>query len=296
MATQTEIKYFQQLKQMAKLVREDVDANIVPLMKELAPEYVQDSTYVEKWVQPVHDYGVGMDGEILAISDAGHWRGNFTWDAGWSDSIINAIQALTARWVGMFARQQAERIAASFVQAAAGDNTRRNGSFAINLYGGDTELQEYLKAAAYQNSRLIQSIPSQYLEQVQNIVMTNMRNGMRPSYIEQQLVKQFGVTERRAKLIARDQHSKIQGDMTRIRQTNSGIEYFRWVTAHDERVRHSHVEVSKRDVGYGEGVFKWSDLPVVDGVPTFPGQPINCRCVARPVTAAAVERHKAKKG
>ena len=83
--------------------------------------------------------------------------------------------------------------------------------------------------------------------------------------------------------------------MNRIRQTNSGIEYFKWVTSQDERVRHSHVEVAKRDVGFGEGVFRWDDLPVVDGVPTFPGQPINCRCVARPVTAAAVERYKAKK-
>lgn len=292
MATQTEIKYFQQLKQLATLVREDVDSSVVPLVKQLAPEYAQDSTYVETWVDGYNTPGYDAEGEFITTSHDGYWKGNYVWDA-WSDRIIGAIQALTNRWVGLFARQQAERIASSFVQSAAGDNSRKNKSFAINLYGGNTELQDYLTAAAYQNSRLIQSIPSQYLEQVQNIVMSNMRNGLRPSYIEEQLTKQFGITERRAKLIARDQHAKIQGDMNRIRQTNSGIEYFKWVTAHDERVRHSHEEVAKRDVGFGEGVFKWSDLPVVDGVKTFPGQPINCRCVARPVTAAAVERYKA---
>lgn len=250
MSRQTELNYYRQLKQVARLVREDVDANIVPLVKQLAPEYTAD---------------------------------------GWSDTITSAINQLLTRWLGAFARRQAETIASQFVQTAAKDNAR---SFAINLYGGDTQLQEYLSAASYQNAKLIQSIPAQYLEQVQNIVMTNMRNGMRPSYIEEAIVKQFGITERRAKLIARDQTSKIQGDMNRIRQTNSGIEYFKWVTSQDERVRHSHVAVAKRDVGYGEGVFKWSDLPVVDGVPTFPGQPINCRCVARPVTAAQVERNK----
>ena len=253
MSRQTELNYYRQLKQVARLVREDVDANIVPLVKQLAPEYTAD---------------------------------------GWSDTITSAINQLLTRWLGAFARRQAETIASQFVQTAAKDNAR---SFAINLYGGDTQLQEYLSAASYQNAKLIQSIPAQYLEQVQNIVMTNMRNGMRPSYIEQALVKQFGITERRAKLIARDQTSKIQGDMNRIRQTNSGIEYFKWVTSQDERVRHSHVAVAKRDVGFGEGVFRWDDLPVVDGVPTFPGQPINCRCVARPVTAAQVERNKAKK-
>lgn len=253
MSRQTELNYYRQLKQVAQLVREDVDANIVPLVKQLAPEYTAD---------------------------------------GWSDAITSAINQLLTRWLGAFARRQAETIASQFVQTAAKDNAR---SFTINLYGGDTQLQEYLSAASYQNAKLIQSIPAQYLEQVQNIVMTNMRNGMRPSYIEEALVKQFGITERRAKLIARDQTSKIQGDMNRIRQTNSGIEYFKWVTSQDERVRHSHVEVAKRDVGFGEGVFRWNDLPVVDGVPTFPGQAINCRCVARPVTSAAVERYKVKK-
>lgn len=249
MSRQTELNYYRQLKQVAQLVREDVDANIVPLVKQLAPEYTAD---------------------------------------GWSDTITSAINQLLTRWLGAFARRQAETIASQFVQTAAKDNAR---SFAINLYGGDTQLQEYLSAASYQNAKLIQSIPAQYLEQVQNIVMTNMRNGMRPSYIEEALVKQFGITERRAKLIARDQVSKIQGDMNRIRQVNSGINYFKWTTSHDERVRHSHVEVAKRDVGYGPGVFRWDDLPVVDGVPTFPGQPINCRCVSIAVPDFKVEKH-----
>lgn len=249
MSRQTELNYYRQLKQVAQLVREDVDTNIVPLVKQLAPEYTAD---------------------------------------GWSDTITSAINRLLTRWLGAFARRQAETIASQFVQTAAKDNAR---SFAINLYGGDTQLREYLSAASYQNAKLIQSIPTQYLEQVQNIVMTNMRNGMRPSYIEEALVKQFGVTERRAKLIATDQYGKIQGDINRIRQVNSGIEYFTWITSQDERVRHSHVEVAKRDVGYGPGVFRWDDLPVVDGVPTFPGQPVRCRCVARATPRAKVERY-----
>lgn len=250
---QTQIQYNRKLQQIVKLVRADVDAEIVPVIKQQAPEYVADA---------------------------------------WTDVITAALRRLLTRWTSPFAQKQAEQIAADFVRTAADDNLRRQSSFGIDLYGGNDQLQDYLQAAAFQNAQLIKSIPAQYLEQVQNIVMGNMRQGMRPSYIEQALVKQFGITTRRAKLISRDQTAKIQGEMNRIRQVNSGLQYFKWVTAQDERVRHSHVAVAKRDVGLGEGVFRWDDLPVVDGVPTFPGQPINCRCVARPVTAAQVERNK----
>lgn len=251
--TQTQIQYNRKLQQIVKLVRDDVDAEIVPVIKQQAPEYVADA---------------------------------------WTDIIAAALRRLLARWTSPFAQKQAEQIAAQFVRTAADDNMRRQKSFGIDLYGGNDQLQDYLQAAAFQNAQLIKSIPAQYLEQVQNIVVGNMRQGMRPSYIEQQLAKQFGVTTRRAKLIARDQTSKIQGEMNRIRQVNSGLEYFQWVTSHDERVRHSHTVAGDKVTAYGKGVYKWSDLPIVDGVPTFPGQPINCRCIAKPVTEMQVERNK----
>jgi len=257
MATQTQIAYNRKLQQIVKLVRADVDAELVPVIKQQVTEYVAD---------------------------------------GWPDVIAAVLRRILARWTSPFAQKQANDIASSFVRSAAEDNVRRQKSFGIDLYGGNQQLQDYLEAAAFQNANLIKSIPAQYLEQVQNIVVGNMRQGMRPSYIEDELVKQFGITSRRAKLIAVDQHAKIQGEMNKIRQVNSGIEFFTWVTAHDERVRHSHNEVSKRDVGYGPGVFRWDNLPVVDGVPTFPGQPIRCRCIARATPRAKVERYlKTKK-
>jgi len=251
MPTQTEIAYNRKLQQIVKLVRADIDAELVPAIKQSVPEYVADS---------------------------------------WSDVIAAVLERLVARWTSPFARKQARDIAGSFVSDASTRAMRQ--SVGIDLYGGNDQLVDYLKAAADQNAALITSIPAQYLEQVSNIVTGNMRAGMRPSYIEQTLVKQFGITSRRAKLIATDQFGKIQGEINKIRQVNSGIRYFRWVTAHDERVRPSHVAVAKRDVGYGPGVFRWDDLPIVDGVPTFCGQPVRCRCVAVPVTQAQVERNR----
>jgi len=251
---QTQIQYNRKLQQIIKLVRADVEAEIVPVIKQQAPEYVADS---------------------------------------WTDVISAALRRLLTRWTSQQAQQQAEQIAREFVRTAADDNMRRQKSFGIDLYGGDDQLQDYLQAAAFQNAQLIKSIPARYLEQVQNIVVGNMRQGMRPSYIEKQLVKEFGVNTRRAKLIARDQTSRITGEMNRIRQVNSGLKYFRWVTSQDERVRHSHVIAGSRETKYGKGVYKWDELPKNEkGAPMYPGSEINCRCVAVPVTAAQVERNQ----
>ena len=54
------------------------------------------------------------------------------------------------------------------------------------------------------------------------------------------------------------------------------IKKIRWETSEDERVRASHAKLDGK-------VFDWDDLPVVDGVKTSPGRPINCRCVAVPI-------------
>lgn len=252
MVTQTEITYNRKLQQIVKLVRADIDAELVPAIKQSVPEYVADA---------------------------------------WSDVIAAALKRLVDRWTSPFARQQAREIASTFVTDASTRAMRR--TVGIDLYGGNDQLVDYLKAAADQNAALITSIPVQYLEQVSNIVIGNMRSGMRPSYIEQALVKQFGVTQRRARLISRDQTSRITGDINRIRQTSSGISYFRWLTAQDERVRHTHVIAGSRDTKYGKGVYKWNELPKNEkGAPMYPGSEINCRCVAVPVTAAQVERNQ----
>jgi SPP1 gp7 family putative phage head morphogenesis protein len=135
------------------------------------------------------------------------------------------------------------------------------------------------------------------LEQVSNIVMANMRAGMRPSFIEKALSEQFGVTARRAKMIARDQTSKVQGELNKRKQTAAGFSYFRWVDSHDQRVRHRHREISSKVTDFGVGVYAWSDLPLSDkGEPIQPGSDYQCRCVAVAVPDSKVKAFQEGKG
>jgi SPP1 gp7 family putative phage head morphogenesis protein len=94
------------------------------------------------------------------------------------------------------------------------------------------------------------------------------------------LVEEFGFARSRAKLIARDQTSKFNGSLNRIRQQQAGITEYRWSTSHDERVRGNpdgkYPNARPSHWAREDKVFAW-DKPPSDG---HPGEPINCRCVA----------------
>ena len=256
------IQYNAKLQRLVKQVKASISKELMPLVRQLAPEYTQDA---------------------VVTTDA------------WSDLILNAMSALVSRWSSPTVQAAGARIAGEFVQSSLKKSERDlKKSAGIDVYSGNTVLQDYLKASAQQNAQLIKSIPAKYLEEVQTLVMANMRSGMRPGYIEKALQEQFGVTQRRAKMIARDQTSKIQGELNRKQQQGAGFTHFRWLTSHDSRVRHDHDVFEHRVTKYGKGVYLWSDLPLEKGVPVSPGSPINCRCTAIPVSEREVKANQDK--
>jgi SPP1 gp7 family putative phage head morphogenesis protein len=116
-----------------------------------------------------------------------------------------------------------------------------------------------------------------------------MRIGLRPSEIAKSLTEKYGIAQRHAKFIARDQAAKVNGEITKQRQLDAGFVAFRWLDADDSRVRHRHREIANADIGMGKGVYLWSDLPMgEEGVPIQPGSTYNCRCVSRPVRTSVI--------
>ncbi|MBU9382095.1 minor capsid protein [Burkholderia gladioli] len=129
-----------------------------------------------------------------------------------------------------------------------------------------------MEATAATNVRLIRSVPQQYFERIAAQVLVSVQHGQRYASIVESIHHETGVTERRAKLIARDQTSKLNSAITEARQTAIGIEEYEWQTSGDERVRESHVENDGK-------VFRWDSPPAETG---HPGHDMNCRCVALP--------------
>ena len=135
----------------------------------------------------------------------------------------------------------------------------------------DSVLKEAVDEAVAANISLINSIPQQYLDRVEQAVMASLQAGTLNDTLADELKKIRGVTDSRAKLIARDQLGKINSRLSQIRQQSLGITHYFWSTSHDERVRDRHRR-------WDGDLIAW-DNPPIDG---HPGQAIQCRCTAIP--------------
>lgn len=132
-----------------------------------------------------------------------------------------------------------------------------------------------------ENVGLIKSIPSDYLTQVEGMVMRSVQAGRDLSEVSALMEERYGITARRAAFIARDQNNKATAVMTRVRQDSLGITEAVWVhSAGGKEPRATHVAAGQAQTRYkvSEG---WYDPDL--GRNIWPGTEPNCRCVCRSV-------------
>lgn len=143
----------------------------------------------------------------------------------------------------------------------------------VQLPGNETWLGQEIKAFTKTNVELIKSIPEQYFQRIERQVTRAAQTGTLGSDLTKIIAKEYDVSANRARLIARDQVSKFNSDLTKTRQLSVGVKKYEWSTSNDERVRPSHEEKEGKK-------FFWDDPPSDTG---NPGEDINCRCVALPI-------------
>lgn len=136
------------------------------------------------------------------------------------------------------------------------------------------QLNDILQATVAENVNLIKSIHTMYFDQVQTVIMQAVKNGRDMEYIRKELTERFGVSERKAKIIARDQTNKAMQTISRARALETGITKARWVHipgAKTSRETHKHFDGKPFDLNkgmYDKDVNKW----------VMPGELINCNC------------------
>jgi SPP1 gp7 family putative phage head morphogenesis protein len=154
----------------------------------------------------------------------------------------------------------------------------------VNQALQDEKLKGIIDKHIKENVKLIKSIPKDYFNKVNKIMQESLAKGTSVSSIKRQLfteglnVKQtglLGITKRRAKLIARDQTGKLNGQVNRARQLHLGIDEYIWRDRGDNRVRPLHVDLNGQK-------FSWNGEPRPPE-DLDPGQPIQCRCIAEAV-------------
>lgn len=202
-----------------------------------------------------------------------------------AEELRAALKKLAARWQRNF-DEAAPKLAEWFSQATrrrsdqALQNILRQGGFTVK-FKLTAPMRDVLDATLAEQVSLIKSIPQHYLTQVEGMVMRSVQAGRDLGTLTKGLQEQFGVTKRRAAIIARDQNNKATASMTRVRQVQLGITEAIWVhSGGGKHPRPTHLKAGRDGQRYStsEG---WLDPAV--GKRVFPGELINCRCVSKPV-------------
>lgn len=181
-----------------------------------------------------------------------------------AEALVRVAQTTVNRILGLEAIRHTEK----FVQVA-----RSTLGIDVSAIVTQEDLTEYLAIAARRNADLIKSQSDDMIRRIEQATITNQLAGNPVSVLRKKLTDEFGIADRRAKLIARDQTAKLNSDLNRIRQTQADVKRYQWMTSHDERVRELHRRIDGNEYQWGKPTGAESGLP--------PGQPIQCRCVAR---------------
>lgn len=202
-----------------------------------------------------------------------------------SSALRAAMKKLVKRWLNRF-EEASLKLADYFAKDVSQRSDRvlrkilKEGGFAVEFKMTKAQ-RDVLGASVNENVSLIKSIPQQYLTQVEGMVMRSVQRGRDLGPLAEELQKQFGVTRKRAALIARDQNNKVNAALNRARQVELGITEAIWVHTHGGKTpRPSHVKAGRDRQRYNIAT-GWWDPDEKKFI--LPGELINCRCISRPV-------------
>ena len=150
----------------------------------------------------------------------------------------------------------------------------------VDIFQAEPWLRDARKTFINENVTLITSMQDDYLKSVSQSLNRGLSNGDSIVSIAKDIRSRTKVSKNRAKLIGRDQVSKLNGQLTRLRQTDIGIEQYIWDDSGDSRVRATHKSNNGK-------VFNWNSPPSNTG---HPSHEVNCRCVATPIFDPVIER------
>lgn len=112
-------------------------------------------------------------------------------------------------------------------------------------------------------------------------VLTTITAGNRYETLVKTIRSSYGVSQNKAKFLARQETSLLMAKFRETRYTDVGIKEYRWcnvVGSPKHPVRPMHKALNNK-------VFRWDEPPIVNekGERKNPGEDYNCRCFARPI-------------
>lgn len=201
-------------------------------------------------------------------------------------AIERVLQRMGRYWMKRF-EDAAPKLASYFLQSVRTRSERvlrkilRDAGISVKFPPFTPELKDIVQAGITENVGLIKSIPQAYHTQVEGLVMRSVAAGRDLSTLTTELKSRYGVTQRRAELIARDQNNKATSLIQRERQMAVGINEGLWMHSHaGKKPRRTHLANDRRVFNLAEG---WHDPDPKVNKRIWPGELIHCRCTWKPI-------------
>ena len=235
---------------------------------------------IEKQIIPSLPYIMREAGSLRPTNDDSEIR----LDAGIADKISQLFKSVKIEIARRATDHAINKMVESYADAISNWNKAEvtsafKSGMGIDLFYGEPYLAEELNVWTIQNANLVKDVSTQFVNQTEQIVLDGIRRGVRHEQVAKQILGstdldkgRFKTAETRAKVIGRDQVSKLNGTLNRLRQENAGVTKYIWRTVGDARVRETHAMNNGREFTWREG---WEGL--------HPGDDYNCRCFAEPI-------------
>ncbi|WVW37754.1 minor head/capsid protein [Aeromonas phage Gekk3-15] len=256
---------------------------------QLIPSAPNRDWYNKQLVELINDMVGDYAKEIEAEFKTKQVKKFYAADAGPTSAFTGLFNRLKKKWVSILS-EKAKGISERFVKKVD-VNSKASVNFSISSLGIKEPVTTYnnninatLSGCAAMNETLIKGLHEDLHEKVLKGVMLSITSPT-PSeqgqkYVMQVLADAGISSKKRAKLIARDQTSKVYTSLNHDRMEQNGITHFKWVHSSAGKVpRHSHVEKDGK-------IFALNDPRLWEGPKADQGPPgwaINCRCRAVPV-------------
>ena len=197
-------------------------------------------------------------------------------------ATLNAImKRLTRKWTRKFS--EAAKPMADYYAQAAKDRTDASLKAALKKAGMTVkfvvtpEIQDIMTATVAENVSLIKTIAIEHLADVEQLVMRSAQVGRDLGGLRQALQDRYGITKRRASLIARQSNNNTSAALRNARYDELGITEAQWIHSNGGHTpRHEHVKWNGTMYNIKTG--KWSE---VSQKFVWPGTDFNCRCGSR---------------
>jgi SPP1 gp7 family putative phage head morphogenesis protein len=209
----------------------------------------------------------GPDHNLLIVRDADYnilWQTLGSFKIAWEqDRVFELISGIATQQGSRLANQTHQQTTQQFVGLLPIDPLR----------GMPSRARLLLEDWGPQNAALITKATNEVIDGVYAYCRQALKDGVAPYDLAADIKDYWpSISDARARLIARDQVSKLNGELTMIEQLDVGVTDYIWRTSEDERVRETHI--AKNGVR-----FQWTTPPPDTG---HPGWDFQCRCTAEP--------------